>query len=72
MYIVKQQELKRKREELGITKSRLSKEAGLPNNAVGRMENGDYRTHPIRAKAIAEALQCEVSDIFIDEKEMSA
>lgn len=72
MYIAKREELRRRREELGVTKFKLSKEAGLPNNAVWRMENEDYRTHPLRAKAIAGALHCEVSDIFTDEKELPA
>lgn len=72
MYIAKREELRRRREELGVTKAKLSREAGLSNNAVWRIENEDYRTHPLRAKAIAEALQCKVTDIFTDEKELSA
>jgi len=73
MYIAKREELRRRREERKMTMQGLSNAAGLPRNAVCRIENGTPpRTHPLRAKAIAEALQCEVTDIFTDEKELSA
>jgi len=73
MYIVKAGELKLRREEKELSTKMLSEMAGLPCNAVWRMENGQSpRTHPLRAKAVAEALQCKVNDIFTDEKEMSA
>ncbi len=71
MYIVKSDQLKQLREIKEFSTSELSQLAGLPSNAVWRMEHGQSpRTHPLRAKAVAEALSCEVTDIFTDERAM--
>lgn len=65
MIIPKREEIKIRRKELGLTKCGLSRRAGLPANALYRIERGESEfTHPIRAKAIAEALGCELEDIF--------
>ena len=49
-----------------IPKCSEIKMRGLPDNAVLRIERGESRyTHPIRAKAIAEALECQLEDVFI-------
>lgn len=54
-----------RRLELKLSQKALSQKAGLPENAVYRLENKDFRyIYPIRAKAIARALKCKVSDIF--------
>lgn len=67
MLIPKIEEIQRRREEAGLSRCQLSQAAGLPKNALSRIE---YRqtnyTHPIRARAIAEALHCELTDIFDD------
>lgn len=69
MLVPKTEEIKRRRNELGLTKKGLSKKAGLPDNAILRIERGEGRfTHPIRARAIATALRCEVTDIFTETK----
>lgn len=66
MVIPKREEIKKRRKELGMSKCELSKKAGLPNNAIYRIERGESEfTYPIRAKAIAEALECQIEDIFI-------
>lgn len=69
MYIAKREELKHRRLVSGLNKKELSLKAGLPANAIGRIEKGESeQTHPLRARAIAEALQCEVEDIFTETK----
>ena len=66
-------ELRCRRVEKNLSQHKLSRMAGLGGNAINNIETGTtLAIHPLRAKVIAEALQCEVSDIFIDEKEMSA
>lgn len=73
MYMVKLDELRCRRKAKNWTMQDLSCAAGLPRNAVCRIENGkNPRTHPLRARAIAQALHCKVTDIFTDEKEASA
>lgn len=58
-------EIKKRRTELNLSKSGLSRNAGLPSNAVSRIEsNVCHYIHPIRAKAIAEALGCSLYDAF--------
>lgn len=65
MFVARRDEIKRRREAEGLTGRRLSQRAGLPDNAITRIENGDSeQTHPLRARAIAEALKCKVTDIF--------
>lgn len=69
MLVPKIEEIRRRRDELGMTKKGLSRKAGLPGNAILRIERGEGRyTYPIRARAIAKALQCDVEDIFIETK----
>ena len=69
MYIAKRDEIKHRRLESGLNKKELSLKAGLPANAIGRIEKGESeQTHPLRARAIAEALRCGVEDIFTETK----
>lgn len=65
VYIPLINKIKKEREKQKLNPAKLSKKAGLPSNAIGRIERGDSKqTHPIRAKAIAKALSCNVNDIF--------
>ena len=64
MYIAKRAEIERRRLANGLNKKELSLKAGLPANAIGRIERGESE----RARAIAEALYCEVEDIFTETK----
>lgn len=58
------QEIKLRREAAGLTKQALSRKAGLPDNAILRIENGtSERINHLRADAIAKALKCKVEDI---------
>lgn len=69
MYIAKREELMRRRLAINLNKKELSLKAGLPANAIGRIEKGENeQTHPLRARAIAEALHCRVEDIFSEVK----
>ena len=65
MYRANIEKLIKLREEAGLNRAQLSIKAGLPKNAISRIERGCYdSTHPIRAKAIADALECNIKDIF--------
>ena len=62
-------ELHRHRERAKMTPYRLAKAAGLPVNAIYRLENGTTQmTNHLRAREIAKALQCEVDDISTETK----
>lgn len=64
MYIVKKEALRRKREENMLSQCRLSTLAGLPCNAIFRMETKDYKVSPIRAWAVSRALKCDIFELF--------
>ena len=69
MLVPKIEEIRKRRMEAGLSKWKLSLMAGLPQNALLRIERGETGyTHPIRARAIAEALHCGVEDIFTETK----
>lgn len=62
-------ELKRRRQVAGLSMKALSKNAGLPDNAVLRIESGKTkRINHLRAREIAKALGCKVTDIFEEPK----
>ena len=66
MIIPKKEEIRKRREAIGLTRCSLSRQAGLSNNALYRIETGQSRyVYPIRARAIAEALGCEMEDVFV-------
>ena len=69
MIVPKRDEIRKRREMLGLTRWALAVKAGLPTNAIYRIERGAKNdgetTHPLRAKAIATALGCELEDVFI-------
>lgn len=63
--VAKHDEIKKRRLLLNLNQKQLSLKAGLPCNAIYRIENQKINyTHPIRAKAIAQALGCDVIEIF--------
>lgn len=65
MLIAKPNVIKKKRLELHLSQRQLSLKAGLPDNAICRIENKNFNSiYPIRAKAIADALGCEIKDLF--------
>lgn len=62
-------ELQRQREQAHMTPYRLAKEAGLPINAIYRLEDGSTKmTNHLRAREIAKALHCKVEAIFTELK----
>ena len=68
MLVVKKEEIKKRRENKGLSQRQLSFYAGLPVNAVFRLERKNHSfTYPLRAKAIADALECNIEDIFEEE-----
>lgn len=52
-----------KRKEKNYSQRKLSISAGLSNNAVFRMENENHAVNILRAKAVADALKCNINDI---------
>lgn len=69
MLVPKIDEIQRRREDAGLSRQKLSLMAGLPKNAILRIEAGRASyTYPIRARAIAEALNCQIGDIFDEVK----
>ena len=70
MLIPKREEIRRRRINAGLSRYKVAALAGLPDNALFRIEEGKHGyTHPLRAKAIASALNCNLSDIFDDSNE---
>ena len=63
---VKASELQCQREKSKMTPYRLAVKAGLPRNAIYRLESGATKTtNYLRAREIARALGCKVEDICI-------
>lgn len=60
----KSQAIKERREEKGYSMRSLSIIAGLGKSSVMRMEKNINHVHPLRAEALAKALDCTVDDLF--------
>ena len=60
-------ELQRRREKQNMTPYRLAVEAGLPVNAIYRLEDGSTKMTS-RAREIAKALHCKTEEIFTEAK----
>ncbi|MDO5603170.1 MAG: helix-turn-helix transcriptional regulator [Oscillospiraceae bacterium] len=57
--------LQRQREQAQMTPYRLAVKAGLPVNAIYRLEDGTTKmTNHLRAREIAKALHCNIEAIF--------
>ena len=69
MYLIPNvDEIKKKRKAKGLSKCKLSIEAGLGNQALSRIERQETKKiHPLRAKEIARVLDCNVNEIFKEE-----
>lgn len=64
-YIPKIASLREQREKCGLTRFALSKKIGMGGSALYRIEAGiSPSVHGLTAKAIADALGCQVEDIF--------
>lgn len=64
-YIPKAEEIRKRRLSKGLSRNRLSLKAEIGKYGVARMEMGIHKVHPLRAKALAATLGCNVEDIFI-------
>lgn len=61
--------IREKRLEANLSQHGLSLKAGLGGQAINRIERQETLSiHPLRAQAIAMALDCEISEIFREEK----
>lgn len=61
----KRNEIKKRREDLSLSMNALSVKAELSPPSIYRIESGTTeRVNSFRAKAIAKALGCKVTDIF--------
>lgn len=59
-------EIKTRREKMMYSQHQLSVKAGLGGCSISRIESRKTtKIHPLRAKAIAEALGCELEEVFI-------
>ncbi len=59
------EQIKGKRESLGLSKHQVALKAGLGGSSLSRIETGKSKQiHLLRAKAIAKVLDCKVTDIF--------
>lgn len=67
MVVVNSKKLIEKRKEKKLSQHKLSKLAGLSNNAVYRMEECESRVSELRVKAVADILGCSVADICIEQ-----
>lgn len=54
----------KRRKELGMTQLQVDQKAGIGSMSLTRMENEKHLVHPFRAKAVADALECQVYDLF--------
>lgn len=73
MLIPKVDEIVYRRIEKEMNQRELSIKAGLPCNAIYRIEAGKTKqTQELRAREIAKALNCKVSDIFTSKGGKSA
>ena len=62
-------EIKRRREEIGLSQHQLSLQSDLSGCAISRIESGrTKRINHLRAREIAKVLDCKVEDIFTDTK----
>ncbi len=66
---VKQQQLSDRRKSMNLSQHKLSILSGLSGNAIFRMETKEHRVNPLRAKAVADVLKCDIADIFYVSKQ---
>ncbi len=59
-------EIRAARKLSGLSQIQLSEKAGFGkrNTAICRLEQGTYKVHPLRAKAVADVLGYKVNDLF--------
>lgn len=58
--------VKERRKELGLSQEELSEKAGVSRVIISRLENNDQVvTTTATLIAIADAMNCQVSDIFL-------
>ena len=56
--------LRKLREDRGLSQEALANDADIPINQVGRIERGEINTTISTANAIAKALKIELSELF--------
>lgn len=68
MLSVRADKLAEKRKEMNLSQYRLSILSGLSGNSVFRMETQRHKISDLRAKAIADTLNCNVTELFYTDK----
>ena len=63
-FIVKRDELIRKRKAMNLSQHKLSIICGLTGNSIYRMENEYHRVSNLRAMAVAKSLNCDIKELF--------
>lgn len=64
--------IKNKRTEKGLTQAELSDLTGINRSMIGQLENLTFKPSIAQLEALAEALDFEITDLYIDEAEVSA
>ena len=68
MLSVRRDALTEKRKACSLTQHRLSLLSGLSGNAIHRMEQQNHKVSLLRAKAVADAMNCTVEELFYTSK----
>ncbi|MCQ9178730.1 helix-turn-helix transcriptional regulator [Streptomyces sp. IBSBF 2953] len=61
--------LKRRRIEAGLNQTQLARRAGVSKQLLSMVENGNANFSPAYLGKVAEALQCTIADLLVDEDE---
>lgn len=59
----------KRRKELKLTQVQLGDKTGINRTMIGRIENNEYVPSIAQLQALAEALDFDITDIFVEEKE---
>lgn len=63
--------VKARRKELGMTQSQLAQAAGMNRAMIGRLENNEYTPSIVQLQSIANAMELDITDFFVDPAEQS-
>ncbi len=58
------QEIRRRRQEKGLTGVQLAEKAGMAPSAISQIETGKRSPHSASVIKLAAALECEVADLY--------
>ena len=59
--------VKTQRDTLGLTQKELAEKTGMNRTMIGHMEKGDYTPSIAQLQALADALEFDMTDVFVEE-----